>query len=126
MSPSARCALEETPLQYLATRDAVFVVRSGQRIPAPSLVVSTRAAWRRTVSPLWNQALLARHSTSRVLRAALHPADLRYAAMEAFWRRLFVRLGDRSIVTEAQLIPPLPRRAVEPTLASATRGRMHG
>jgi hypothetical protein len=62
------------------------------------------------VSPLWNQALLARHSTSRVIRAALHPADLRYPAMEALWRRLFVRLGDRSIVTEAQLIPPLPRR----------------
>ena len=66
MSPSARCALEEMPLQYLATRDAVFVVRSGKRIAAPSLVVSTRAAWRRTVSPLWNQAQLARHSTSRV------------------------------------------------------------
>lgn len=126
MSPSARCALEEMPLQYLATRDAVFVVRSGQRIAAPSLVVSTRAAWRRTVSPLWNQAQLARHSTSRVIRAALHPADLRYPAMEAFWRRLFMRLSDRSVVTEAQLIPPLPRRAVEPTLASATHGRMHG
>ena len=49
-----------------------------------------------------------------------------YPAMEAFWRRLCVRLGDRSIVTEAQLIPPLPRRAVEPRPASATRGRMHG
>jgi hypothetical protein len=111
MSPPALCALEETPLQYCATRDAVVVVRSGERIAAPSLVVSTRAAWRRAVSPMWNQALLARHATSRVVRAALHPADLRYPEMETLWRRLLAQLGDRSIVTEAQLIPPPSRRA---------------
>jgi hypothetical protein len=126
MSASARCALEETPLQYLATRNAVFVVRSGERIAAPSLVVSTQAAWRRVVSPAWNQALLARHSTSHIIRVALHPADLRYPAMEALWRRLFLRLGDRRIVTEAQLLPPLPRRAVAPSFASAAQGWMQG
>jgi len=68
--------------------------------------------------------LLARHSTSRVIRAALHPADLRYPAMEALWRRFFSRLGDRSIVTQAQLIPPLHRRAVAPPLASGPQGQM--
>lgn len=112
MSPSVLCALDETPLQYCATRDAVVVLQSGQRIAAPSLVVSTRAAWRRALSPMWNRALLARHASSRVVRAALHPADLRYPAMERLWRRLFSQLADREVVTEAQLLPPAPRRAV--------------
>jgi len=111
MSASALCALEETPLEYFATRDAVVVVRSGERIAAPSLVVSTRAAWRRALSPIWNQALLAHHATSRVVRVALHPADLRFPAMEQLWRRLFSQLEDREVVTEAQLIPPPSRRA---------------
>jgi predicted deacetylase len=105
MSPSAMCALEETSLQYCATRDTVVALKSDHRIAAPSLVVSTRTAWRRALSPMWNLALLRRHASSRVVRVAMHPADLRYPAMEALWRRLLAKLGDRSIVTEAQLLP---------------------
>jgi predicted deacetylase len=122
MSPPALCALEDTPLQYCATRDAVVVLHSGDRIAAPSLVLSTRSAWRRAVSPIWNQALLDRHAASRVVRTALHPADLRYPAMGQLWRRLFSQLEDREVVTEAQLLPPPSRRAViiPPTLQSET------
>ncbi|MCX6834134.1 MAG: hypothetical protein NTW07_03205, partial [candidate division Zixibacteria bacterium] len=50
------------------------------------------------------------HATSRVVRVALHPADLRFPAMEQLWRRLFSQLEDREVVTEAQLIPPPSRR----------------
>jgi uncharacterized protein len=106
MSPSAMCALEETSLKYCATRDAVVALKSDQRIVAPSLVVNTRSAWRRALSPMWNLALLKRHASSRVVRVAMHPADLRYPALEALWRRLLAQLGDRSIVTEAQLLAP--------------------
>jgi predicted deacetylase len=113
MSTQAQCALEATPLRYVATRQAVVALQSGQSIPAPSLVVSTRSTWRRALSPIWNQALLERHATRRVVRAALHPADLRYPAMERLWRRLFSRLHDREVVTEAQLLSPPPRRAVQ-------------
>jgi predicted deacetylase len=110
MSRSALCALEETPLQYCAARDTVIVLKSGHTVPAPSLVVSTRAAWRRAVSPMWNQALLERHSTSRVVRAALHPADLRYPAIEQLWRTLLSQLSDRRVVTECHLVPHPPMR----------------
>lgn len=110
MSPAALSALERTPLRYRATRDAVVDLHSGHSVPAPSLVVSTRSAWRRGLSPVWNQALLVRHASSRVLRVALHPADLRYPAMEQLWRRLFAQLEDRKIVTEVQLMPPTSRR----------------
>lgn len=117
LSTPALRALEEMPLQYCATRDAVVALRSGHRTPAPSLVVSTRSAWRRALSPIWNQALLERHARSRVVRAAMHPTDLRYPTMEQLWRRLFSQLDDREIVTEAQLMPPRSRLSV---LASDT------
>ena len=110
MSAPALSALEESPLQYCGTRDAVVALQSSHLIPAPCLLVSPRAKWRHAISPVWNQALLERHSTSRVIRASLHPADLRYPAIEALWRRLRSQLADRSIVTEAQLLPPLARR----------------
>jgi hypothetical protein len=55
---------------------------------------------------VWNQALLARHAGSSVVRAALHPADLHYPAMEQLWRRLFAQLEGREIVTEDRLVRP--------------------
>lgn len=112
LSAPALSALEESPLQYCATRDAVVVLQSGRQIPAPSMLVTPGATWRRAISPMWNQALLERHSASEVLRASLHPADLQYASIEALWRRLPFQLADRTIITEAQLIPPQSRRAV--------------
>ncbi len=108
MSTLALCALEATSLQYCATRDEVVALQSGRRIPAPSLVISTRAAWRRALSPIWNQALLERHATSHVVRAAVHPGDLRYPAIERMWRTLLSRLDDRRVVTERQLISHRP------------------
>jgi hypothetical protein len=110
MSPKALSALERTPLRYCATRDAVVALRSDHSVAAPSLLVSTRSAWRRTLSPVWNQAMLARHASSRVVRVALHPSDLHYSAMERLWRRVFAQLGDRKIVTEVQLMPLASRR----------------
>jgi hypothetical protein len=113
LSTPALCALEATSLQYCATRDAVVVLHSGDRIAAPSLVASTRSAWRRALSPVWNHVLLERHATSRVVRVALHPVDLHYPAMERLWRRVLSQLHDREVVTEAQLLPPpSSRRAV--------------
>jgi hypothetical protein len=39
-----------------------------------------------------------------VLRAALHPADIRYPDIMALWRRLLGRLADREVLTEGELI----------------------
>lgn len=109
MSEGTLEALEELPLKYCCTRDRVTVLASGRRISAPSLVVSTRAAWRRVLSQAWNQARSSLHASSPILRAALHPADLRYPEIERLWRRLLTGLGDRVIVTEGQLLPPVVR-----------------
>jgi predicted deacetylase len=88
MSRGTLGALEETSLQYCSTRDSVVVLKTGRRIAAPSLVVSTRAAWRRGLSPMWNQALLERHSRSRTAsdRSSL-PGDRAAVAAALFAAR---------------------------------------
>lgn len=107
MSPGTRDALESLPLSYYATRDSVHTLSSERSIRAPSLTVSTSGLWRRAVSAGWNQALLGRHSRDPVLRAALHPQDLRHTGIESLWRRLLNTLSRREVVTEGGLVAAL-------------------
>jgi hypothetical protein len=44
-----------------------------------------------------------------VLRAALHPRDLRYPEIAALWRSLLHHVADRRIVTEGQLVAAVRR-----------------
>jgi predicted deacetylase len=104
MSEGTLEALDGLPFQYYATRDSVVALKRDLTIAAPSLVVSTRAAWRRAVSAVWNQTLLTRHFADPVLRAALHPADLRYPPIQHLWQRLLTQVRGREVLTEGQLI----------------------
>lgn len=105
MSPGTREALDSLPLGYCATRDHILRLPAGEPIRAPSLVMSTRGRWRRALCPLWNRTRLDRYHDSPVLRAALHPQDVRYPSIAATWRELLLRLSDRSVRTEGQLVP---------------------
>jgi hypothetical protein len=107
MSSGTCHALEGLPLRYYATRDHVQLLAAERRIHAPSLVVSVRNPWRRVLSGPWNQAVLGRHFDSPVLRAALHPRDLRHRGIEALWHRLLGTLARREVVTEGQLAAAL-------------------
>jgi len=107
MSPGTCDALAGLPLRYYATRDSVHLLAGDRFIRAPSLVVSTRSPWRRALSVPWNCTTLARHLDAPVLRAALHPTDLRYRTIEALWRRLLRAMPDREIVTEGDLAAAL-------------------
>lgn len=104
MSPGTRDALDTLPLRYCATRDYVVPLPSEQPIPAPSLVVSSRSRWRRAASPLWNRARLSHRQYRPVLRAALHPQDMRHPDLAALWREMLAKLSDRRVVTEWQLV----------------------
>lgn len=106
-SPGTRYALESLPIRYFATRSSVCLVADERRIAAPSLVMSTRSAWRRLLSAPWNHALLGRHLHAPVLRAALHPGDLRFGDLESLWHRLLNQLRGREIVTESELVASL-------------------
>jgi predicted deacetylase len=110
ISEGTREALDGLPLQYYSTRDAVVLMESDRKISAPSLVVSTRAAWRRAASHIWTQTILRCHSRQPIIRVALHPRDLRYPAIERLWRTLLSQLDERRVVTECQLVPRRPWR----------------
>ena len=107
MSPGTRLALQDLPLKYYATRDHVYLRDRERRITAPSLVVSTRGSWRRALSIPWNRAVLGRHCDSPVVRAALHPRDLRFGSIESLWRQLLAQLAVREVVTEGELVAAL-------------------
>ena len=104
MSAGTREALESLPLRYCATRDSVLAIGSDRRIPAPSLVVNAGYPLRRALSPLWNRVRLQLLFDVPVLRAALHPLDIRHRGIESHWRHLLAVLADRAVVTEGQLL----------------------
>jgi hypothetical protein len=105
MSAGTLEAVEDLPLDYCSTRTELVVLRSGSRIPAPSLAVSTRSTGRRAASLAWNLALLQHNSHRPVLRAALHPSDLRFHSTRLLWQRLLASLLERRrVVIEGDLL----------------------
>ena len=111
MSSGTCDALEDLPLRYFSTHDAVTLLGSQQRIPAPTLTLGAHATWGRT--PGWSRmrALARLRATNPILRIALHPTDQRDPAFERFWRHLRLRIDDRLVITEDQLVSRLTRRA---------------
>jgi predicted deacetylase len=115
MSPGTLEALEDLPFRYCSTRSEVVLLDTGTRLPAPSLVVSTRSHGRRMASIAWNAALARVNARRLLVRAALHPSDLRYAGIRRLWRHLLTPLVDaRRIVTESQLLPRVRRTPQAP------------
>jgi uncharacterized protein len=78
MSESAWQAWRDSDLEYTCTRDRLVRRADGKSCMAPSLVWSTRNAWRRVVSKLWNTRRLIRLSAYPLVRVALHPEDARH------------------------------------------------
>lgn len=72
-------AVREFDFDYTTSLTHFIVLRTGQRLYAPSLVYSTRSASRRTLSRAWNRGLAASTRRLPLLRLGLHPADAQYA-----------------------------------------------
>jgi predicted deacetylase len=69
--------------QFLYTnrlRDVSLLLKN-RTIPSQSLCYSTRSAWRRGLSPIWNQWLFMRQRGEPLLRISLHPPDFQYGAV---------------------------------------------
>jgi predicted deacetylase len=106
LGDAARSALAETSLPYTCTRDELYALPSFESIRAPSLVYSTRAAWRRTVSRHWNRRRLARLAGEPRLRIALHPAEAAHPAVLDDWTDLLATLArSRQAVLESAWLP---------------------
>jgi hypothetical protein len=112
MSGGTCDALEDLPLRYYSTRDAVTLLGSQQRITAPTLTLGAPAAPGGASWWAWVRALARLHAANPILRIALYPSDQRDPAFQRFWRNLRHRIDDRQVLTEDQLVSRLTRRAV--------------
>lgn len=93
MGGGARAALTTSGLAYAATRDHLHALPAFDPVYAPSLVYSTRAAWRRLVSRHWNRSRLRTLRDVARVRVALHPAEANYPAVLDEWRGLLAALA---------------------------------
>ena len=83
--------------------DAVPAIRI---VPAPVLVWSTRAAWRRFCSRGWVRLWGAWNRRSPVLRVAVHPVDFAYPTIETSVRAAIARaLRGREAARYCDLLP---------------------
>jgi len=90
MNGAVEKAAKDQGLMYTNTISELIHLPSGKRRAARSCVWSTRAAWRRGCSRLWNAALFRRLENCELLRISLHPDDLEHPAI---WRQITRFIG---------------------------------
>lgn len=104
-------ALRRQPFRYTCTRTALLPLpqpapgTAPQRLRAPGIVYSTRAAWRRTLSLPWNAVVAHAARQAPWMRFELHPDDVEHDAVCSAALRLVERSlaqGRRSL-TLAQM-----------------------
>jgi predicted deacetylase len=78
-------AARDAELEYTTRLRTVRDLRSGEDFPARSLVYSVRSNWRRSVSLIWNAALLQFLKSAPLLRLSIHPPDYSYRTI---WRQI--------------------------------------
>ena len=105
LSKGALRAAHRSSLTYTCTRDRLMILKNRDAfigannkynkemtLHAPSLVYSTRRAWRRTLSLCWNNARLVRLQHSPRIRLALHPNDALHSTVMAHWQQIIETL----------------------------------
>ena len=85
LSDGADRALQRLGVCYTTRLGGLFDYTTGTQHHSQSLVWSTRSAWRRAMSLLWNAYLFRKLSTTQLLRISVHPADVRHPAV---WRQI--------------------------------------
>ena len=106
LSDAARAALAKLGFGYTTRWGRVELLQSDECVPAPVLVWSTRAAWRRICSRGWVRLWGAWNRRSPVLRVAVHPVDFSHPSIERSVRLALARsLRDRSAACYRDLLP---------------------
>lgn len=104
-SEGARVAVREAGFTHTCTLNQVIALPGGEALRARSLVFSTRSAWRRGASVLWNSALAwqQQHTEVPLMRLELHPGDCDHPAVQRCWSALLLRaLRDRTPLRMAE------------------------
>ena len=82
LSKDACRAAEDQGFLYTTLLQHIQLFPSSRRIYAPTLVFSSRNAWRRQVSILWNRFWYQWNHATPVMRIAIHPIDMAYPYIE--------------------------------------------
>jgi predicted deacetylase len=111
----AENALRKLGFEYTTRLRNVLRLQDSALFASQSLVWSTRSAWRRAASLIWNAQLFSRLKSTPLLRISIHPADVAHATV---WKQiegfLALALADRRPLTYAgwmQLQRPAPTNA---------------
>ena len=91
LSEPAWDAVESAGFSYTCTLNEVVTLPGRQRLASPSLVFSTRTAWRRFASVAWNTVLSVVLQRSTLLRLELHPHDADHPMVKRCWSRILTR-----------------------------------
>lgn len=111
LSPAGREVLRRRGFEYTVTLRHFHLLGEDLRIPAPTVVFSTRSFLRRSLSPLIGRARFAASRRQPILRVSVHPQDLyEHGVRKALISVLQRALADREPVTYGELA-----RAVTPS-----------
>jgi predicted deacetylase len=120
MNAPARRAVADAGFDYTCTLNRLIALPSGCELRARSLVFSTRSAWRRVASVVWNRWLARQERHAPLMRLELHPDDASHDRVLACWQRVLanalaqrrpVRLADAaSCLRRRDGVPPTERR----------------
>jgi predicted deacetylase len=75
VSPGTWEALRDFDFLYTTTLSRFHLLRQDLSLRAPSVVYSTRSAWRRWAARGWNRALTSAARNAPLMRVGFHPAD---------------------------------------------------
>jgi len=119
LSDGARAALAKTRIRYTSTHAHLELLVERRRIAAPAISASTRNAWRRWSSRQWFRLARAALRNERLVRVALHPADVADARVLDAWHALLTGLlADRVALTKSAAL----EKASAPSASTALAG----
>ena len=109
LSEAARSEVIASDFRYSSDHGHLIRLPQWQRVPAPSLVWSARAGWRRVLSRAWNAQQRRRHADANLLRLGLHPVDMRHASVLRWWLDTVQSLlANRAALTKSQALERSP------------------
>lgn len=115
MSSGTRQALVDQRFTYTATLSRLIELPSQHELPSQSVVYSTRTAWRRAGSLVWNRVVAYAQRQSPLLRLELHPTDLAHPAIRAAWLKVLANAcSGRQAMTVADAVIRLPAALWQP------------
>ncbi|GEM_PF-54155 len=90
LSEGADRALQRLGVCYTTRISGLFDYTTGTQHHSQSLVWSSRSAWRRGMSLLWNAYLFRRLHSTPLLRIGIHPPDFQYPGL---WKQIKTLAG---------------------------------